>query len=167
MPIRDTSLAAYASLDLTAGQRRVLGWLVEHAPARWMTRQQIADESRIPIQSVCGRVNELLHDYQDAPIEEGPAVDGAHPIRLKSTAAQVNAGANERPSENIPPQPASAAPLCESNTGGVKPYIAGRTSMTPREAVKILSHKKVGLLPEWLVAEAREVEKRGTHWRPE
>jgi hypothetical protein len=80
--IRKTSLDAYRSLNLHKSQIEVLWWMSEHMAERALTRREIATESRIPINSICGRINELLHDFDPSPIEELPAKNGAHPIRL-------------------------------------------------------------------------------------
>lgn len=76
--IRDTSLAAFDRINLTAGQQRVLTWCRSHAAESW-TRQDIADGSGMKLQTVCGRVHELL---ESGLLAELPAVNGKHPLRL-------------------------------------------------------------------------------------
>ena len=58
--VRDTSLTAYDALDLTQGQAKVLRFLSENTYRADWTRGEIAKYGGFPIQSVCGRVNELL-----------------------------------------------------------------------------------------------------------
>lgn len=203
MTVRDTSLVAFDCLDLTAGQRRVLNWLGAQPPGAKFTRQEIADQSRIPLQSVCGRVNELLHDYQDPPLEELPAKDGAHPIRLKNKPPEGSHGDEAQreqylrasegreacgedgtavsrvaPAISLAPDLLSAAargPKPEGNPAvgpappadpiGVTPVLQGRMSMTAARAKAIVEHPQARLIPEWCMAEAREVVERGMHWR--
>ena len=58
--VRDTSLAAYDALDLTQGQTKIMRFLSENTYRCDWTRGEIAKYGGFPIQSVCGRVNELL-----------------------------------------------------------------------------------------------------------
>lgn len=82
MSVRDTSLAAYRSLDLNVGHRKVLA-AFEHGPGTLeLTRQDIADRTGMKLQTVCGRVNELLHEFSPPKLEELPARNGKHPLRL-------------------------------------------------------------------------------------
>lgn len=58
MTVSATSLAAYDRTDRTAGQKRVLAVL--GANREPLTRHEIAAKGRLPLQSVCGRINELV-----------------------------------------------------------------------------------------------------------
>ena len=82
-----TSLEAYRSHSvraLSAGQRRVMDVI---RPGLDFTRAEIAKASGAPLQSVCGRVNELVNAVQ---LENGPrricSITGnpANPVRLPS-----------------------------------------------------------------------------------
>ena len=178
MTVRDTSLEAFKRLDLTAGQRRVLNWLAEQPAGATFTRQEIADQSRIPIQSVCGRVHELLHDFQDPPLEELPARDGAHPVRLKiarQTAEESRGSVTQGGGIGNPQSAAARGPKPEGNPAvgpapaadpiGVMPVLEGRMSMTAAQAKAVVEHPGADLIPEWCMSEAREVIARGEFWR--
>lgn len=80
--IRDTSLAAYDRVDLSDGQRKVLQAFELGPGLLELTRQDIADRTGMKLQTVCGRVNELLHDFTPPKLEELPARHGKHPLRL-------------------------------------------------------------------------------------
>lgn len=82
MNLADTSREAFAKVDLTAGQQHVLDWFHVQPTGLSATRQQIADGTGMLLQTVCGRVHELLDAGE---IEELPAVDGAHPLRLNAS----------------------------------------------------------------------------------
>ncbi|WP_395652540.1 MarR family transcriptional regulator [Brevundimonas sp.] len=85
MTVADTSIYAYRSLtvgDLSKGQAavmRVIGERTDH------TRAEIAARAGIPLQSVCGRVNELI---AAGLLEHGPrrlcsrTKNPANPVRL-------------------------------------------------------------------------------------
>lgn len=77
--IRDTSLDAYRRTDITAGQQRVLD---AFSAGETMTRDDIAARTGMKLSSVCGRVHELLHDFSPPKLEELPARNGKHPLRL-------------------------------------------------------------------------------------
>ena len=47
---------------------------------------------------------------------------------------------------------------------GVIPVLDGRMSMTPEQALAILGHPSVKLIPADMVDEARAVQQRGEHW---
>lgn len=47
----------------------------------------------------------------------------------------------------------------------VTPYIPGRQSMSVEDAQRTLAHPMVHLIPDWLTDEARDVVKKGEHWR--
>lgn len=79
MTVRDTSLAAYDQVNITAGQRRVLE---AFGKGDKLTRDDIAARTGMKLQTVCGRVHELLHDFTPAKLVELPAVNGKHPLTL-------------------------------------------------------------------------------------
>lgn len=58
--IRDTSLEAYRGVDLTAGQAKIVSFLLRHQDRADFTRGEIAALSGIPINCVCPRVLELI-----------------------------------------------------------------------------------------------------------
>ena len=83
--VADTSIEAYHGHtvgDLTEGQRRVMAVIKE---GRDYSRAEIAKASGLPLQSVCGRVNELLTAKR---LEHGPRRECAitqntvNPVRL-------------------------------------------------------------------------------------
>lgn len=56
--VRESSIDCYHGIDLNRGQAKVIAFLVEH-PGEY-TRNEIAKLSGIPINAVCGRINELI-----------------------------------------------------------------------------------------------------------
>lgn len=87
MPVADTSLDAYRShsvRDLSAGQARVMACI---RPGLDFTRAEIAHASGMALQSVCGRVNELVSAgrLEDAPRRLCSRTGNAsRPVRLPS-----------------------------------------------------------------------------------
>jgi len=82
--VRDTSRLAYDALDLNAGQFRIVAFLRDHHPKAF-TRAELARASGIPINAVCGRVNELLKlGALEELVRRGCTTSGkqAHPVRL-------------------------------------------------------------------------------------
>lgn len=82
--IRDTSLMAYQTARITEGQRKVLDFMLKH-PRVDFTRNELAQLSGLPIQSVCGRVNELIAvGLLEERVRRGCRFSGkqAHPLRL-------------------------------------------------------------------------------------
>ena len=86
--IRDTSIKAYyelaANQQLTAQQRKIVAYLAFHAH-RDHTRAEIAKGTGLLLQSVCGRVRELLdaqtiQEAQARPCRESGR--SAHPLSL-------------------------------------------------------------------------------------
>lgn len=59
---------------------------------------------------------------------------------------------------------ASSKARARANPEGVSPCLAGRQSMTSLEAVAILAHPQVKMIPNVLVDEARKIEKDGEYW---
>ena len=85
--VADTSIDAYRAhtvRDLSDGQALVMAYI---RPTVDFTRSEIARASGIPLQSVCGRVNELVAAGR---LEHGPrrncsiTGNGANPVRLPS-----------------------------------------------------------------------------------
>ena len=58
--VRDTSLAAYDGVNITASQRKVIDFLERHPMRADWTRGEIATMSGLPINVVCPRVLELI-----------------------------------------------------------------------------------------------------------
>jgi hypothetical protein len=88
----DTSLDAYRAHTvraLSAGQRRVMDVI---RPGVDFTRAEIAHASGMPLQSICGRVNELVTAGR---LENGPrricsrTGNAANPLRLPSEQLQL------------------------------------------------------------------------------
>lgn len=168
--LSDTSLAAFRQVDLTGGQRRVLALFHAKPWGFAATRQEIADQTNMLLQSACGRVHELL---EAGILEELPARNGAHPVRL--TQANTTRGL---PAKTAHAGGRNARPVAvhEAGTEGrrgdskvekivaVKPYL-GRLSETVENARAILSHPRVELIAADLVAECREVLRRGERFR--
>lgn len=59
MSVRGASINAYRGVNVTASQRRVLDFLAKY-PRRDWTRNELATMSGIAINSICGRVSELI-----------------------------------------------------------------------------------------------------------
>lgn len=78
----DTSRAAFAKVDITAAQRRVLDYFYTQAPGHAATRHDIRDAIKMNLETVCGRVHELL---EAGRLESLPAENGRHPLRLKQS----------------------------------------------------------------------------------
>lgn len=82
--VRNTSLAAFDSVNITQGQRRVLDFMCR-APWQDWTRNELARESGIPINVICPRVNELIAaGVLEERVRRGCRFSGkqAHPVRL-------------------------------------------------------------------------------------
>lgn len=82
--VRDTSLQAYDSLKINRGQQRVIDFMTKY-PGRDWTRNELATMSGIPIQSVCGRVNELVAaGVLEERVRRACKFTGrqSHPVRL-------------------------------------------------------------------------------------
>jgi hypothetical protein len=82
--VRDTSLDAYHGIDLTRGQAKVVAFLLSH-PARDFTRGELSHLSAIPINAICGRVNELIAAGTiEERVRRACAFSGkqCHPVRL-------------------------------------------------------------------------------------
>jgi len=107
MTVADTSRAAYRKQDLTAGQRRVLGAFRDGAS---LTRHEIAHRQDMPLQTVCGRVHELLHA---GALRELPAVAGKHPLVLNS--AQRDLAVKPAVEPITPPQAVDSLPTSAAN----------------------------------------------------
>lgn len=85
MPVADTSIDAYRNLsvgDLSRGQAAVMRVIGERLD---YTRAEIAALAGLPLQSVCGRVNELV---AAGKLENGPrrlcskTGNPSNPVRL-------------------------------------------------------------------------------------
>ena len=165
----DTSLAAFKRANVTRGQQKIIEFL-RARPRLRPTRQEIADLSGWKLQSVCGRVNELIYDFGDTPwIRELPVRDGAHPLELiehEPVGRNVGGEVNALPSHEgraasaaLPTGPKKPAPVW------VTPVLEHhRMSMTVDQAKSISGHQQRALIPAELVAEADAVLKRGRHW---
>lgn len=84
--IRETSRAAYHSLDLNESEKKVMGWFHSQPNGSSFNRREISQRSGIPINSVCGRVNELVAKgyLEELPAERDPVTGkSAHPVRIK------------------------------------------------------------------------------------
>lgn len=82
--VRDTSIAAYDSVDLSRGQRRVVEFLMKYPERDW-TRNELATKSGIPINCVTPRVLELIRaGVLEERVRRGCRVSGkqAHAIRV-------------------------------------------------------------------------------------
>jgi len=85
--IRETSLSAYHSLDLTASEEKIMKWF--HAnPRLKVNRRLMSVYSGIPINAVTGRINSLVAKgyLEELPAEIDQATGkSAHPVRIKPT----------------------------------------------------------------------------------
>lgn len=82
--VRDTSLMAYDSVNLSLGQRRVVDFMKSRNQRDW-TRAEIARDSGIPINVICGRVHELVgKKVLEEWVRRNCRITGkqAHPVRL-------------------------------------------------------------------------------------
>lgn len=70
--MRDTSLSAFADLELTASQADVMAQM-KMRPKYGYTRKELAAAMGKPINCICGRVRELLD--QKRLIEDGKRLD--------------------------------------------------------------------------------------------
>lgn len=84
MTVRDTSLDAYDRIreaGVTGAQReRIAAYLFDRDP---MTRQEIARQTGLAINAVCGRVNELIKSAHLVELEKRPcrtSGHSAHPV---------------------------------------------------------------------------------------
>lgn len=170
--LADTSRAAFRAVDVTAGQARVLAVF-----AKWtnITRHEIADKSGLPLQSVCGRVNELLKS--GALIELDATREGRHLLQLNEKRGGISVGTEAGSSVCQPDRaPPHAAPSethadtpppvsrADAAPNWVSYYVPGRWSMGEDAARSILNHAQIKLIPDWCVNEARKVMQEGRHW---
>lgn len=58
--MKDTSLMAYAQIYPAHTQRGKVFRTIKKGPKSGLTRQEISKKSGVPINAVCGRVNELI-----------------------------------------------------------------------------------------------------------
>lgn len=88
--VRDTSVSAYRTLahsgELTKQQRQILQVIVSGAQRDW-TRKEISEASGLPINCVCGRVNEMLNGpfgllEEFAPRKCSVTKQTANPVRV-------------------------------------------------------------------------------------
>ena len=172
--IADTSRAALAKVDRTAGQQKVMAVF-----ERWtnITRHEISEKSGLSLQSTCGRVNELLKS--GALIELDATRDGRHLLQAAPRETQADtppvghadAAPNSTPTGagirkdrlgdlSRPVEPAGVDPAAE----WVKPvFDKHRISMSASDAKRYLAMNPDRASPETL-AEAREVQRRGQHY---
>lgn len=83
--IRRTSKEAYESLDLNASEAKVMLFMHSLPNGTKLNRRQISAKSGIPINAVCGRVNELVRKgyLQELAAEQDPVTrKSAHPVRI-------------------------------------------------------------------------------------
>lgn len=91
MPIRETSAAAYHSLDINESEKKVMRWFHSQPPGARFNRRMVSVRSGIPVNAVCGRVNALVEKgyLEELPAERDPMTGkSAHPVRVRS--AQLN-----------------------------------------------------------------------------
>lgn len=84
--IRETSRAAYHSLDLNDSEKKVMAFMHSLPPGFALNRRQISQRSFIPINCITGRVNELVAKgyLEELPAERDPVTGkSAHPVRVK------------------------------------------------------------------------------------
>lgn len=84
--IRETSRAAYHSLDLTESEKKVMAFMHSLPAGVNLNRRQISERSRIPINCIAGRVNGLVEKgyLEELPAERDPVTGkSAHPVRVK------------------------------------------------------------------------------------
>ena len=83
--VRDTSLAAYHGIDITAGQAKVVAFLLRNPGKADFTRGELSRQAGIPINAVCGRVNELVTaGVLEERVRRACRFSGkqCHPVRL-------------------------------------------------------------------------------------
>lgn len=171
----DTSLLARRHVNITLGQQQIIDFMRARPKLR-PTRQDIADLTRMKLQTVCARVNELLYDFDPPILRQLPAVDGKHPLELvehtKAAAPQVQSG---RPSGRqvagpVPIDQAAraAAPSIEYRTVAVNGKIEHFVDVTPyfyfRPSLSLASAKRIiGDKSNAFHAEAERVLREGEH----
>lgn len=82
--VRDTSIEAYHGIDISAGQSAIVSFLLRH-PNITFTRGEISKLSGIPINSVTGRVHELIQcGVLEERVRRADKFSGkqCHPVRL-------------------------------------------------------------------------------------
>lgn len=189
----DTSIAALAHVDRTAGQRRVLAVF-----EKWtnITRHEIAEKSGLPLQSVCGRVNELLKSGALFELEQ--TRDGRHLLKLNNDgrpagceADQAMRGcAGDRVGANTPPVACkdssagnAAPPVTHADPQGGHPtegavaVPCGSGASAPRWVTPVIQGKRLTTMSREIAKqimqdkgnafydEAQETLRVGKHWR--
>ena len=82
--VRNTSIEAYYGIDISAGQAKIVAFLRRH-PGVTFTRGEISKLADIPINSVSGRVHELIQcGVLEERIRRACRFSGkqCHPVRL-------------------------------------------------------------------------------------
>ena len=91
MTIRETSRAAYDSLDLTESEAKIMRFF-HGKPGQAFNRRQVSTLSGIPINCVCGRVIDLVKSgyLEELPAERDPQTGkSAHPVRIKAVQPEL------------------------------------------------------------------------------
>lgn len=157
--LADTSRAALERVDRTAGQNRVLAVF-----EKWtnITRHEIAAKSGLPLQSVCGRVNELLK--AGALTELDATRDGRHLLKINErrvdSACQASAPSPTVQGADCENDGANPSPL---TLHAVKPVFEHhRMSMTQEQAERLLAHPKANTCDQY--KEAMRVKTSGMYY---
>lgn len=122
--IADTSLSAYSSLKkrgaLTAGQKRIMLWMFMQPNGSRFTRAEIAQKMGIPLQSCCGRTNELLKlgYLRELPSVRCPVTGNpAHQLQVTGENCGLPASSNPPLQSNaVVAHPSTAQPALQSAT---------------------------------------------------
>jgi hypothetical protein len=89
--VRDTSIEAYHGIDISAGQAKVVAFLLRH-PGVNFTRGEISALTGIPINSITGRVHELIQcGVLEERVRRACKFSGkqCHPVRLAPVPAAL------------------------------------------------------------------------------
>jgi len=135
------SRAAFARVNISAGQARILDFL-RARPRLRPTREEIATLTGMKLSTICGRVNELLYDFDPPLLRELPVRDGAHPLELIEHAPRSSHCAGNLGGEFHSPDPLLPATSGHKEVAApgarspryVHPYLPHRMSVTLDEA---------------------------------
>lgn len=108
MGVRDTSMAALASVDLQRQERELLGLIRYHYQLGKFTRKELSARTGWTINVICGRVHSLIE--KGALTEYGQTRDGGHLLSLAQPTSAAPAPAPAAGVTPLSPVPAAAEP---------------------------------------------------------
>lgn len=129
-----TSRDAFARVDITAGQARVLS---AFKPGAQHTRQELVALTGMPINAICGRCKELL---DAGTLESLEPINGRHPLRIKHAPHYLRDGK--------PDLPAGVASHAARDLIAIHPFTGYMPPMSIATARRIVTEDKANAFYE-------------------